>query len=352
MGSILTKAKGLATDGILSARDVGKVLSKALEDGEISRAEQSDLKKVVDTMDDKLSPAARKALNEFLALGNTFDGNLASQLFGVSDADADKLEKEGIKSSTDLLAHARTHEQRLQIAGAAGVDIVVVTSLAEQADLARVLGIGRTYAALLQGVGINNVDDLSQQNAVNLRRSIGNFLKTSEGQAIGKRRPSLNSVKSWIANAKALPKLIREMGDAGASFDVEAFNLLSNDKKAMLLRGASVYLEDGSVFPASDLKKDVPRRKPRKLTDMINLLTSTNFNADYDYAQLSAVERIKLGDETIGYVTTFDVRFVEEMDAEGYGYDMPMEGYAEVVFDKDVNQLALHTDSWEGDYEV
>lgn len=89
---------------------MGKVLSEALNDGEISRAERTGLNKIVDELETDLSLAAKKAVREFLQLGDTFDGNLASQLFGVSEADADRLEKAGASRAppTSSPTRART----------------------------------------------------------------------------------------------------------------------------------------------------------------------------------------------------------------------------------------------------
>jgi hypothetical protein len=351
MGILLDRARSLAADNTLSARDLGKVLSKALDDGEIHISEKKDLEKIRDEMDTTLTPAARMALREFLSLGTHFDGNLANALFGISEEDADKLEKAGIKSVSDLLRTTRTHTDRVGVAGSAGVDVVVVTALAEQADLARTVGVGRTYAALLQGVGINNVAELSEQNAVNLRRSIGNFLKTSDGQAIGKRRPSLASVKNWIANAKLLPKLIRELGDEGPAFTKEAFDALPAHQKAMLFWGLNVRLDDGSLFPANDLTAKTPQRKPAAITAKIEEWVDGKFGGDFDFVQLSNIERIKLDDDTLGYRATFDVRSTENYDSEGYGYDEGIEGYVEVAFDTEGVVLDRQDDYWPTGYE-
>lgn len=85
---------------------------------------------------------------------------------------------------------------------------------------------------------------------------------------------------------------------------------------------------------------------------MISLLENTGFNAEYEWTQLSAVERIKLEDDTIGFRATFDVRTVETYDSEGYGYDQGMEGYVDVAMDNDGNILDTQSDIRPGDYEV
>ncbi len=127
MGVLFNSAKSAATDGLLSTREVGKLISKALDDGRVHQGEIADLKKIQTEFYDELTPQARRALRSFLSLGNTFDPGIAGQLFGVTDDVADKLEKANNKTKQELLLASKTPDMRAAIAGAAGIDEVVVT---------------------------------------------------------------------------------------------------------------------------------------------------------------------------------------------------------------------------------
>lgn len=320
MGVLLNTARNAARDGILSTREVGQLVSQALTDGRVSRGELEDLKKVQAELVDELTPEARRAIKNFLSLGTSFDPGIAGAIFGVTDEVADKLEKAGAKTPMELLLKAKTPAERKKLAGVAGLDEVLVTSLAEQVDLARLVGVGPKYAAMLQKIGVNDVGELSQQNGVSLRRQITSFLNTTEGRAISSRRPSLATVKGWIEASKTLPRMIRREGEGGADFTKSSFDALKKSEKAMLLFGFDVRVPSGFVFDADALAVSEVRRKPSEIAASAKLLTDTNFNAEYESTELLSTEVIKVGDEILGYRLTFEVATAEgAVDSEAGG---------------------------------
>ncbi len=316
MGVILNTAKNLARDGVLSTREIGELVSKSLEDGKLSRSEAADLRKVQNDLYNELTPEARRAISNFLSLGSSFEPNLAGQIFGVSDQVGDQLEAQGIRTAAALLAETRTDTDRKNLATAAGLDKALVTTLAEHADLARTVGVGMKYAAVLNKIGINDVQELATQNGVALRRQITSFLNTTEGRTITSRRPSLASVKSWIENAKTLPRMLRHVGDAGADFNKDVFDGLNNTQKHLLLQGIDVRLGDGFLLDADQLDISVVRRRTSGLKDSMDLLESTNFNATYESVEAQNVERIKVGDDVLGYRATYEVTLTVGGDSE------------------------------------
>jgi hypothetical protein len=357
MGSILTQARAMAANGTLSAGEVGKLVSKALEDGRLSYTEKADLKKVQEELTQELSPSARRALNTFLGLGDTFNGNLARSLFDVSDDDAEALERQGILNNQSLLSRTRTPSDRANLAGASRVDIATLTSLVEQADLARAVGVGKTFAKVLNAVGINTIQELGQQNATQLRRQITSFLRTSEGQAITQQRPGANTVKGWINSAKGLPKMILEQGEQ--SFTRADFMALNDWQKRTVLRGWDVRLQDGTMFESDDLSVEVPQRKPANITAWIENAERNGFDSELDYAEftgdsvtLRKVERIKIGDETLGFRVELDVTGRGSYEYEGMtGDDVPMTGEAWACFDHTGNMIGtVSADVWPEDY--
>jgi len=307
MGILFSTAQNAARDGLLSTREVGQLISKALEDGTVTAGETEDLKKIRSELYNELTPEARRAISNFLSLGSSFSTDLAANIFGISDEAIDGLERADVRSAQELLIQSRTPEDRQRIAGLASLDEVLVTALAEKVDLSRVLGIGPKYAAVLQGVGINDVQELAGQNAVALRRQITSYLNTTDGRAITTRRPSLDSVKGWIESAKALPRMLRRLGDGGADFDKAAFDALSNTEKSLFLWGNDVRVNTGFVFNAADVQVSGVSQPSGKIKDAIETITSGAFDGDYESAELSYLEEVKVGDEVIGYRASFDV---------------------------------------------
>jgi|GEM_PF-891394 len=360
MGMILNRARNLAADGILSKREVGQLISDALKDGKVTRGQRSDITKVLKEFKDEITPSAKDALEDFLVFSGQFDGGLAAQFF-VEQPDADALEKAGVSTAKDLLLRAGTSSDRAALATEARIDVIVVESLASQADLARVVGIGKTYAGVLEKMGIGNVQELAKQSPASLRRQITSFLKTTEGRALASRRPSEASVKKWIENAKTMPKLIRDVGDNSPSFTVDAFNALNDNQKGMLIFGADVRVSDVALFKSDDLKVERVRRRPGHIADICDELERTGFDGDFEYTEMSTISRVKLGDEVIGYRVGFDVSTGDSgavdselgasFDHEMGGGDAGMTGWVDLALDKNGKVLSKESDMWPSDYE-
>jgi hypothetical protein len=330
MGILLNTARNAARDGILSTREVGQLISQALTDGKVTRGEVEDLKKVQSELASELTPEARRAINNFLSLGSSFDPGLAGVIFGVTDEQVDKLEKAGVKTPMELLLKAKTPAERSKLANLAGIDEVLVTSLAEQVDLARIIGIGPKYAAILQKIGVNDIGELSEQNPVALRRQIASFLNTTEGRAIATRRPSLNTVKGWVQASKTLPRMIRREGQGGADFNKASFEALKKEEKALLLFGFDVHIPSGFVFDASHLSVSEVRRKPAEIGAAVKTLIDSNFDGEYETSELLSTEVIKVGDEILGYRLVFEVATESGGDSESGG-DVRMRGTVDVA---------------------
>ena len=355
MGVILNSARTAARGGVLSTREVGQLISTALADGKLNRGEISDLKKVQTELQQELSPSARKALRNFLSLGSDFEPGLAGKIFGLGDEDADKLESAGVRTTQDLLLRNTNPADRAATANQAGLSDVMVTALVEQADLARTVGIGAKYAAMLNKVGINDVQELSSQNAVQLRRQVTSFLNTTEGQAITSRRPSLKTVKKWIKAAKALPRMVRQQGDSGADFNKAQFDALPADQRASFLFGADVRVAGGFVFDDRQTDVSLVRRRPAELAGTIDGLIDGGFDGEYETVETVSIERVKVGDELLGFRASFDVLGESEMDSEHAGLtggSLRLIGTVDVVFD-DAGKVieAQHFTDWDFNHE-
>jgi predicted flap endonuclease-1-like 5' DNA nuclease len=72
-------------------------------------------------------------------------------------------------------------------------------------DLARVRGVGPTYAALLKAAGVDTVPELAQRNAENLAAKLSD-VNAAEG--IADEAPLADAIASWVEQAKVLPRVI------------------------------------------------------------------------------------------------------------------------------------------------
>ncbi len=366
MGTILTAARDLSADHILSARDVGVVLGKALEDGRIHRGEQKDLEKIRDELNDKMTPDARMALRKFLAMGPVFDGNLAGHIFGLTNADADGLEMAGVRRVGDLLMATRTPSARTALSDTSKIDKLELTDFAERADLARVIGIGKRYAGVLDALKVNNVQSLAKQRTNSLYKKIKDFLKTDEGKAIARRAPGRGNVAKWIDNADLLPFVLRYAGDSGPRFTKTAFMALSEKERGRLILGMDIDMGGGSVFISGDLHMETPQRKPAAIKDFIDKVTSgeridfpngAGF-IKFESGTLDDIKRVKVGDDTVGYKLEFEVTSENPDGYEydgGYGYEYGpgpnLRGWFAVALDKDGTILDHDQDILDYDYE-
>lgn len=125
-----------------------------------------------------------------------------AELSGVTTELAAACVAAAIKTSDQLLAAAADPKARAELAAKLGIDEKLMLKLANRADLARVVGIGRVYSDLLEFAGVDTVVELAQRNADNL------FDKIMEvaGAHTVQRPPRREAVKDWVEQAKQLER--------------------------------------------------------------------------------------------------------------------------------------------------
>lgn len=123
-----------------------------------------------------------------------------SQIRGIMPDTARSLRTVGINDSDKVLTEFRTPQARKEWAGKLGMDDKALLELANRADLARVKGIGRVYANLLENCGVDTVAELAQRNPDNLYQKLVDNAAESGVQ----RAPRKEDVADWIAQAKQL----------------------------------------------------------------------------------------------------------------------------------------------------
>ncbi|HEV7667780.1 MAG TPA: DUF4332 domain-containing protein [Thermoanaerobaculia bacterium] len=127
------------------------------------------------------------------------------EIEGIGPAYAAKLEPCGIKTTSALLKRCGNPKGRARIAAESGVSEDLLLKWANLADLMRVRGIGRQYAELLEGAGVDTVKELRTRKPSHLA------VKMAEVNAVKKltrRIPIPSMIEEWIEEAAKLAPAI------------------------------------------------------------------------------------------------------------------------------------------------
>lgn len=124
---------------------------------------------------------------------------------GIGPKYANTLRKAGVRSTGDLLKKGATPEGRKQIAKDSGVSGKLLLEWINHVDLMRVKGIGEEYADLLEEAGVDTVVELAQRKPDNLYTSLE---QTNAKKKLVRQLPGPSKVKSWVAEAKKLPRAV------------------------------------------------------------------------------------------------------------------------------------------------
>jgi predicted flap endonuclease-1-like 5' DNA nuclease len=126
-------------------------------------------------------------------------------LRGMSEELESRMKGLGIYNSAQLLEAAHTPAERKALAERVGVTARAILELANRADLARVKGIGGVFSDLLEQAGVDTVAELATRRPENLYAKL---IETNAEKALAGRKPALNAVLSWVAQAKELPRAL------------------------------------------------------------------------------------------------------------------------------------------------
>ena len=124
---------------------------------------------------------------------------------GVGDSYAEKLQAAGIKTSDDLLEKGSSPKGRKEMAEKSGIGESMINRWVNHADLFRVKGVGGEYAELLEAAGVDTVPELAQRNADNLATKLD---EVNNEKKLVRSVPSAKMVSDWVDQAKSLPRKI------------------------------------------------------------------------------------------------------------------------------------------------
>ncbi len=125
---------------------------------------------------------------------------------GIGPAYAESLAAAGISSVEKLLEAGSGKNGRMGIAERTGIAEKLILEWVNRSDLFRIKGVGEKYSDLLVEAGVDTVVELSKRIPENLYAKLAEVNGTRK---LVKRNPTLPEVKSWVEQAKALPRMIQ-----------------------------------------------------------------------------------------------------------------------------------------------
>lgn len=124
---------------------------------------------------------------------------------GIGDTYAAKLTSAGITSLENLLEKGASKQGRKEIEDATSISGKLILRWINMADLFRIKGVGEQYSDLLEAAGVDTVPELAQRNAENLHKKM---IEVNDAKNLVRSVPTLSSVEKWVAEAKALPRVV------------------------------------------------------------------------------------------------------------------------------------------------
>jgi len=124
---------------------------------------------------------------------------------GIGPVYADKLRAAGVTTVEELLTKGATPKGREEIAQQTEITGKLILRWVNMADLFRIKGVGEEYADLLEAAGVDTVPELAHRRAANLAAKMA---KVNEAKNLTRQVPSEAQVADWVAQAKALPRIV------------------------------------------------------------------------------------------------------------------------------------------------
>lgn len=128
-----------------------------------------------------------------------------SEIEGIGEAYAAKLEKAGVTSLENFLKKCADKKGRKAMAEKTGISEKLILNWVNRADLTRIKGVSTQYADLLEAAGVDSVPELAQRNPENLQAKMA---EVNEAKKLVRKIPTVSQVKNWVAQAKELPRVV------------------------------------------------------------------------------------------------------------------------------------------------
>lgn len=121
---------------------------------------------------------------------------------GIGPTYAAKLQVVGIRTTKTLLDRAKDPKGRKAVAAESGLDEKQILKWANMCDLMRIKGVAEEYSELLEAAGVDTVKELRNRNVANLAAKMA---EVNAEKKLVRLVPSEKSVAKWVAQAKELP---------------------------------------------------------------------------------------------------------------------------------------------------
>lgn len=125
---------------------------------------------------------------------------------GIGGAYAAQLKAAGVATTEQLLEAGATPQGRKNLVEKTGISRTLILEWVNLADLFRIKGIGEEYSDLLEEAGVDTVVELANRNPENLYAKL---VETNSIKKLVRQLPSQSQVSDWVAQAKALPRVVK-----------------------------------------------------------------------------------------------------------------------------------------------
>jgi predicted flap endonuclease-1-like 5' DNA nuclease len=125
---------------------------------------------------------------------------------GIGPTYAAQLEKVGVRTTDDLLERGATEKGREDLEAASGIGHAYILKWVNRVDLYRINGIGSEYSDLLEVAGVDTVPELAQRNPANLTETLA---EANAARNLVRRLPTVEMVADWVDQAKKLPRVVQ-----------------------------------------------------------------------------------------------------------------------------------------------
>jgi predicted flap endonuclease-1-like 5' DNA nuclease len=125
---------------------------------------------------------------------------------GIGPTYAAKLEAVGVKSTDDLLDRGAKPAGRKSLEESTGIGHALILEWVNHVDLMRIDGVGSEYSDLLEAAGVDSPAELAQRNAGNLATTIQEVVAARPH--IVRRTPSEKEIQGWIDQSRSLKKVV------------------------------------------------------------------------------------------------------------------------------------------------
>jgi hypothetical protein len=128
-----------------------------------------------------------------------------SKLRGISNEVRNKLKRNGVTYTHQLIEAAGRLENRRELAVRSGIEEATLLRLTCRADLARIKGVGAIFADMLELIEVDRVSRLAEHDPAQL---YGVLHDLNAAERFARRAPTQEEVADWVAQARALPHLV------------------------------------------------------------------------------------------------------------------------------------------------